>query len=132
LLYFDPVSGAVRQKVSLTRLTKSGYAKAAVTYANYMTKVWSYSLATLVARWAKQHGGTPPAPAAMIPGSSFGRFVVKQGEYGSHIWPLNPFTGKPMRAGTDPGDFTYSSSGSSFKLIAHLSGGQNYVAQRPR
>ena len=104
-IYFDPASGAVRDRMSLTRLTKSGYAKAAVTYADYMTKVWSYSLATLVARWAKQHGGTPPAPTAMIPGSPFGRFVIKQGEYGSHVWPLDPFTGKPMIAGIDPGDF---------------------------
>lgn len=94
-------------------------------YADEMTKEWSSYLAVNAGRWAKQHGGDPPPPLAMVPGSPFGKFVVKQGGYG---WPSNPFTNRPMRVATDPGDFTYATSGSSFKLIAHLWDGQNYAA----
>ena len=125
LLVDTTTPGANPERTSLVRLTRSGYAKAVVAYADEMTKEWSGYLAANAGRWAKRHGGTPPPPLAMVPGSSFGKFVVKKGGYG---WPFNPFTRKPMHVGTGPGDFTYVTTGSSYKLIGHLSGGRDYAA----
>jgi hypothetical protein len=124
LLVDTTTKGSPPQKTFLVRLTKTGFVKAVVAYADEMTKEWSGYLAANAGRWAKRHGGTPPPPLAMVPGSPFGKFVVKQGGYG---WPFNPFMRKPMHVGTGPGDFTYTTSGSSFKLIGHLSGGRDYA-----
>jgi hypothetical protein len=125
LLVDTTTKGSPPQKTLLVRLTKTGFAKAVVAYADEMTKEWSGYLAANAGRWAKRHGGTPPPPLAMVPGSPFGKFVVKKGGYG---WPFNPFTRRPMHVGTGSGDFTYITTGSSFKLIGHLSGGKDYAA----
>jgi hypothetical protein len=45
-------------------------------------------------------------------------------------WPENPYTKVPMQPGTNPGEYTYTAlGGTSFKLVAHLSGGKDY--ERP-
>jgi len=42
-------------------------------------------------------------------------------------WPVNPFTGAPMGPGDQPGDFTYTTDGTDYRLVGHLSAGGEYV-----
>lgn len=42
-------------------------------------------------------------------------------------WPVNPFTGEPMGPGDQPGDYTYTTDGSGYRLVGHLSAGGEYV-----
>lgn len=42
-------------------------------------------------------------------------------------WPKNPFTDKPMAAGTSPGDYTYTPlTGAKYKLSVILSDGKPF------
>lgn len=47
-------------------------------------------------------------------------------------WPLNPFSDRPMQAGTQPGDFTYvrGAGGRSATLIGFGVGGETVIALR--
>jgi hypothetical protein len=65
--------------------------------------------------WAKRHDHYPAS--ARVSADRLGRNVT---------WPSNPWTGKPMVQGTDPGDFTYarSSDGISAALTGHGAHGE--------
>jgi len=43
-------------------------------------------------------------------------------------WPNNPFTGAAMADRTDEGDYTYTTTGSTFTLVGHMSGGEEFTA----
>jgi hypothetical protein len=44
-------------------------------------------------------------------------------------WPQNPWTKTDMTEGKDPGNFSYTQgTGTSYTLVAHLSGGRDYQA----
>jgi hypothetical protein len=59
--------------------------------------------------YARAHGGHYP-PATLVrprkPGSSNAHERRTVGAY-LPSWPLNPFSDRPMHAGTGPGDFSY-------------------------
>ena len=70
--------------------------------------------------WAVDHGDLFP-PVAKVSKAGLGSYVDN--------WPKNPFTGKPMAAGSAVGDYTYRylDSGASFRLSGHLSTGTDFV-----
>ena len=44
-------------------------------------------------------------------------------------WPTNPYTGQPMKPGTQPGDYTYEqlNGGAGYKLTGYISNGLTYT-----
>jgi hypothetical protein len=42
-------------------------------------------------------------------------------------WPQNPYTNAPTTLGTDPGNYSYSTNGSSFQLVGYGSDGQALI-----
>ena len=44
-------------------------------------------------------------------------------------WPSNPYTGQPMKPGTQPGDYTYEqlNGGAGYKLTGYISNGLTYT-----
>jgi hypothetical protein len=48
---------------------------------------------------------------------------------GDTPWPDNPWTGEPMKPGTDRGDYTYTqlSGGAHYRLAGHISATRDYV-----
>ena len=69
-------------------------------------------------RWIVDHNDTPPATRLVVKATTVPRFSGYPPEtVGWYMtpqdpWPTNPFTGKAMRQGTSPGDFTYVELGS--------------------
>jgi len=63
-----------------------------------------------VQSWAVEHGDAYP-PAEL---------VTEDGLTGKYVdtWPTNPYTGGPMKQGTDPGDYTYLAGAGHFRLSA--------------
>jgi hypothetical protein len=49
-------------------------------------------------------------------------------------WPTNPYTGQPMKPGTQPGDFVYQqlSGGQAYSITGHLANGLTNRVPRPR
>ena len=70
------------------------------------------------------------ARAAQVGGRLFGSDFQWQGT--KYRWPTNPFTGKPMKQGTGPGDFTceftwwgcVTGAPDAFKLVVYGHGGK--------
>jgi hypothetical protein len=54
---------------------------------------------------------------------------VTQSSLSSYVdnWPKNPYTGAPMASGTDAGDYSYSSDGTSFQLVGYGSEGTQVI-----
>ncbi len=74
-----------------------------------------------VLTWSSEHGGLfPPASE-----------VTADGEVGPYVdpWPVNPFTGAPMRTGSAEGDYAYEQldAGRSYRLTGFLSDGATVV-----
>ncbi len=42
-------------------------------------------------------------------------------------WPVSPYSGAPMKPGDQPGDYTYTSNGTTYKLAGHLSDGSDFT-----
>jgi type IV pilus assembly protein PilA len=70
-----------------------------------------------VQSWAADHGGVYPA-ASKLTQRGLSRYVDD--------WPINPYTGLPMQAGTSPGDFSYvvSPNGTTYQLSGYGQNGQ--------
>jgi len=66
-----------------------------------------------VLNWAQENGGFPP-PAEVSQQAGVGQYVTP--------WPTNPYTGQPMVAGDQPGDYTYEqlNGGQGYELVGHL------------
>jgi hypothetical protein len=71
--------------------------------------------------WSSANGGLFPPPDAVAAGGAVGQYVS--------AWPINPFTGQPMAAGSGDGDYTYEqlNGGQSYRLVGHLADGQTYT-----
>lgn len=67
-----------------------------------------------VTSWAADHNDKWP-PAGIVSRAGLAKRYVG-------AWPANPFTGQPMSVGKDPGDYTYESTGDSYKLTGYGAG----------
>lgn len=78
-------------------------------------------LQTGVTTWATNNNNLYPAPAD----------VGEAGGVASYVdpWPTNPYTGQPLKPGTQPGDYTYEqlSGGAGYKLTGYISNGLTYT-----
>jgi hypothetical protein len=74
-----------------------------------------------VITWATNNNNLYPTPAD----------VSETGGIASYVnpWPANPYTGQPMKPGTQPGDFTYEqlNGGAGYKLTGYISNGLTYT-----
>ena len=70
-------------------------------------------LANWIWRW-KSRAGRLPTPGEVNPdGALAGRFGR---------WPVNPFTGEPMRPGRGPGDYRYTLKSGEYRLVVYGDG----------
>ena len=57
--------------------------------------------------------------------------VTEAGGVATYVnpWPTNPYTGQPMKPGTQPGDYTYEqlNGGAGYKLTGYISNGLTYT-----
>ncbi len=57
--------------------------------------------------------------------------VTEQGGVAQYVspWPTNPYTGQPMKPGTQPGDFVYEqlNGGQTYRITGHLANGLTYT-----
>lgn len=84
---------------------------------------------------SRDHGGTYPAASLVRPrklGSSNAHARRTVGAY-VRSWPVNPFSGRPMQAGTQPGDFRYvrGPGGRSAAVTGFGVGGTTVIALPP-
>ena len=60
-----------------------------------------------------------------------GADVGEGGGIASYVdpWPVNPYSGQPMKPGTQPGDFIYEqlNGGAGYKLTGYISDGLTYT-----
>ena len=115
-----PFSGPPR-RAPLRRLTRSAYLKAASAWAGLQTHEVLFGLYMGVSRWADMHGHIPPSAAQLHPGSAFDRWFANLVRPDSWDWPLNPFSDEPVKMGTAPGEFSYSTNGTSWTMTGYLS-----------
>jgi len=74
-----------------------------------------------VIQWATRNDNLYPKPADASKAGGIARFV--------HPWPTNPYTGHPMKPGTQPGDYTYEqlNGGAGYKLTGYIAKGLTYT-----
>jgi hypothetical protein len=74
-----------------------------------------------VLNWSAANGNLFPAAAEVAQSGAVGQYVT--------TWPTNPFTGQPMAASPEQGDYTYEqlNGGQSYKLVGHLAGGLTFT-----
>ena len=63
-----------------------------------------HSISVALEVWAADHGGRYPA-AARVNADGVWTAAGMDGD-----WPTNPWTGRPVTQGSDPGDFSYERS----------------------
>ena len=78
--------------------------------------------------WATRHDGEPPAAAEVAEAAAFGHWMTTAWSAAAVPWPVNPYTGAVMQAGSEPGDFTYTRDGGDFTLIGRLHDGSTFTA----
>jgi len=80
-----------------------------------------HSLQIGVQSWAVDHNDLYPPVTEMTPDGEVGSMIDK--------WPTNPYTGEPMKLGTEPGDFTYTTPADrmTFTLSGHLGDGTDFT-----
>ena len=76
---------------------------------------------TAVQSWAVDHHDRYPLPSVVTKGRLARRYLDN--------WPDNSFTGKPMKPGFGPGDYTYTrlAGGANFRLAGHVGLGPDFV-----
>jgi len=96
--------------MELERVDETGYADAAVAYG-------VAAIRRGLTMWVGGGGKKLPPPSEVAAGGALGSMVSP--------WPVNLFSGGPMRQGEAEGDFTYtvSDDGDDFTLAGHLSDG---------
>jgi hypothetical protein len=94
---------------SLSRTDQTGYADAATAYG-------IVAIRRGLAMW-KAGGGKKYPPAKEVASTGMLAKMIR--------WPVNLFTGQPMKPGGAKGDYTYSQvgGGKSYSLLGHLSDG---------
>ena len=80
-----------------------------------------FKLLTGVITWATYNNNLYPAPADVSQTGAVAAYV--------NPWPTNPYTGQPMKPGTQPGDYTYEQldGGAGYKLTGFISNGLAYT-----
>jgi len=78
-------------------------------------------LQTGVITWATNNNNFYPPPADVSQTGGVAAYV--------NPWPTNPYTGQPMKPGTEPGDYTYEqlNGGAGYKLTGFVSNGLTYT-----
>lgn len=78
-------------------------------------------LQTGVITWSTNNNNLYPAPAEVTQTGGVAAYV--------NPWPTNPYSGQPMKPGTQPGDFTYEqlNGGAGYKLTGYISNGLTYT-----
>jgi hypothetical protein len=78
-------------------------------------------LQTGVITWATNNNNLYPTPTD----------VTQTGGVATYVdpWPTNPYTGQPMKPGTQPGDYTYEqlNGGAGYRLTGYVSNGLTYT-----
>jgi hypothetical protein len=78
-------------------------------------------LQTGVITWSTNNNNLYPMPAEVTQTGGVAAFV--------NPWPTNPYTGQPMKPGTEPGDYIYEqlNGGAGYKLTGYISNGLTYT-----
>ena len=78
-------------------------------------------LQTGVITWSTNNNKLYPAPADVTEAGGIATYVDP--------WPANPYTGQPMKPGTEPGDYIYEqlNGGVGYKLTGFISNGTTYT-----
>ena len=77
-----------------------------------------HSLQVGIQSWAIDHSDRYPAADVVIRSNKgFAGYI--------DIWPVSPYSGAPMEPGDQPGDYTYTSDGTTYKLSGHLGDGSD-------
>jgi hypothetical protein len=78
-------------------------------------------LQTGVITWATNNNNLYPTPIDVSETGGVATYV--------NPWPTNPYTGQPMKPGTQPGDYTYEqlNGGAGYKLTGYISKGLTYT-----
>jgi hypothetical protein len=84
-----------------------------------------HSISLALEAWAADHGGRYPA-AARVNADGVWRAAGMDGD-----WPTNPWTGRPMAQGSDPGDFSYERSPDARSGTLTLHGGDEPLMRVP-
>jgi len=77
-------------------------------------------LQTGVTTWATNNNGLYPTPIDVSQAGGVAAYVDP--------WPTNPYTGQPMKPGTQPGDYTYEqlNGGAGYKLTGYIRNGLTF------
>jgi hypothetical protein len=79
-----------------------------------------HSLQIGVQTWAVDHSDKyPSADMVVRSNKGFAGYLDK--------WPASPYSGAPMKPGDQPGDYTYTSDGTTYKLSGHLGDGSDFT-----
>ena len=78
-------------------------------------------LQTGVITWATNNNNLYPTPIDVSETGGVATYV--------NPWPTNPYTGQPMKPGTQPGDYTYEqlNGGAGYKLTGYIRNGLTYT-----
>jgi hypothetical protein len=125
---YEVSSGHESTQVSIGR---AAYIEGIGHLADIQTKnIYGNDFQANVRAWADQHGHVPPPASELRPDSRYARWLDRA--YGGrYVWPTNPFTGAPIKWGSEPGDFAYTVSGTHWTMRAHLSTGRTYDITYP-
>jgi len=114
----SPSPGAGAERVTVSPAPASNQSSLSPDEGNVILGVHKIQVGLM--SWAVDHGTVFPAPALVAAGTEFATRYVQH-------WPVDPFTGLPMKQGTAPGDFAYSADGSSYGLTGYGSNAQPLV-----
>lgn len=79
-----------------------------------------HSLQIGIQTWATDHNDRyPSADVAIRSNKGFAGYLDS--------WSVSPYSGAPMKSGDQPGDYTYTSDGTTYKLSGHLGDGSDYT-----
>jgi len=83
-----------------------------------------HSLQIAIQTWSVDNGDKFP-PASVVNEEGLKIYFPA----GDTPWPSNPWTGKPMKPGTERGDYTYSQldGGAHYRLAGHISATQDFI-----
>jgi hypothetical protein len=79
-----------------------------------------HSLQIGIMTWAVDHNDRYPSAGVVVRSNkNFAGYLFR--------WPVSPYSGSPMKPGAQPGDYTYTSDGTKYKLSGHLGDGSDFT-----